>query len=382
MRTFHFTRLLSLCAIVLTLSAAARASVVHTELVEGTRIQVFEVARSLDRPWGIAFLPDNSGNALITERSGRIRSVNTKTGIVGPTLTGVPQVYASGQGGLLDIVVSPKFSADNTVFFSYSEPHKDGARTAVARAVVAGQTLREVTVIFRQAQGLDNGYHFGSRLAFARDGTLFITTGDRYTEKDGAQLLTTHFGKVIRINPDGSVPKDNPYAQHATALKEIWSYGHRNLQGAAIHPATGALWTSEHGPRGGDEINTPQAGKNYGWPIVGFGIDYSGQKLHDATARVGMESPVHHWVPSIAACGMNFYTGDKFAAWKGALFVTGLSARTLVMLSLTGDKVTRETRLLNDLGHRLRHVVTGPDGTLYVLTDDANGRLLRIEPAR
>ncbi len=369
-------------SVIVTFSAFSHAKTLLSETVDGVVVNVVEIASGLDQPWGIAFLPDRSGRALVTERGGDIRIVEIKTNQTGKPLEGVPKVYARGQGGLLDIALSPTFARDQWVFISYSEPHKDGARTAVARMKFAEDRFTDVSVIFRQAQGLDNGFHFGSRLVFAPDKTLFITTGDRYTEKDEAQNKNSHHGKVLRVTFDGKPAPDNPFASAGGAGAYVWSFGHRNLQGAALHPKTGKLWTSEHGPKGGDEINIPLAGKNYGWPVVGFGIDYSGAKLHDASAKPGMEAPVHHWVPSIGVSGIAFYTGDAIPKWTGRLFAAGLASRSLAMLTLDGEKIVKETRLLEKLNDRIRHVTTGPDGMLYFLTGEQNGRVLRIELSR
>jgi glucose/arabinose dehydrogenase len=359
------------------------AKVVHTETVDGVWVSVIEVANGLSQPWGAAFLPDGSGRALVTERDGEIRLVETKTGKVSPPLAGVPKVYAQGQGGLLDIALSPTFTHDQWVYVSYAEPHKDGARTAVSRLRFAVDRFTESNVVFRQAQGLDNGYHFGSRLAFALDGkSLFVTTGDRYDQKDEAQNKNSHHGKVLRVTLDGKPVPDNPYARAGDAGAYVWSIGHRNVQGAAIHPKTGKLWTSEHGPKGGDEVNITLAGKNYGWPVVGFGVDYSGAKLHESTAKAGMEAPAHYWVPSIGTSGIGFYTGHAIPKWTGRLFVAGLASRSLAMLTLDGEKIVKEDRLLEKMNERIRHVVTAPDGFLYVLTGERNGRLLRIEAAK
>lgn len=340
------------------------------------------VAEGLGNPWAMTFLPgDPAGRILVTERAGRMRIVG-KDGKVGPALTGVPAVHAVNQGGLLDVVASPDFQRDRTIYFSFAQPVSGGARTAVASAQLAASDSKidNVKIIFAQADVVGGGHHFGSRIVIARDGSLFITTGDRYSEKDKAQSLETHLGKVIHINTDGSIPKDNPFATNATARKEIWSYGHRNLQGAAIHPVSGKLWTNEHGPRGGDELNVPLAGKNYGWPVIGYGIDYSGLRMHDSTAKAGMEQPIHYWVPSIAPSGMAFYSADRFPQWKNSLFIGALAGQHLARLTLDGERVVAEERLLLDLKARIRDVRQGPDGDVYVLTDDANGKILRVSP--
>jgi glucose/arabinose dehydrogenase len=338
------------------------------------------VAEGLEHPWALAFLPgEPAGRMLVTERAGRMRIVSND-GQVGAPLSGLPSVHAVNQGGLLDVVAAPDFQRSRTIYFTFAQPASGGARTAVASAQLGDNKLENVKVIFAQADVVSGGHHFGSRIAIARDGSLFITTGERYTEKDRAQSLQSHLGKVIHINADGSVPKDNPFAGSATARGEIWSYGHRNMQGAAIHPVTGRLWTHEHGPRGGDEINIAQAGKNYGWPVIGYGIDYSGLRMHEATAKAGMEQPLHYWLPSIAPSGMAFYTADRFPQWKNSLFVGALAGEHLARLTLDGERVISEERLLAERKERIRDVRQGPDGYIYAVTDEKNGKLLRVSP--
>jgi aldose sugar dehydrogenase len=338
------------------------------------------VAEGLDHPWALAFLPGEPvGRMLVTERRGTMRIVSAD-GKIGPALRGVPAVHATGQGGLLDVVIAPDFARSRTIFFSFAQPVAGGARTAVASAELGDAGVDNVKVIFAQADVTSGGLHFGSRIAVANDGRLFITTGERYSEKDKAQSLATHLGKVIRINADGSIPKDNPLATHASAKREIWSYGHRNMQGAAIHPVTGKLWTHEHGPQGGDELNVPLAGKNYGWPVIGYGIDYSGLRLHETGTKAGMEQPIHYWLPSIAPSGMAFYTADRFPRWRQSLFVGALSGKHLARLTLDGEKIIAEERLLVNRTERIRDVRQGPDGYVYVLTDETNGKILRVSP--
>lgn len=365
-------------ALALALSVVLGLPAVNAQQVAtiGTTAKVTVFAKGLEHPWGLAFLPD--GRALVTERPGRLRLV-AKDGELSPPVSGVPDVYAEGQGGLLDVAVDPDFSTNGFVYLSYAEPGDGGARLAVARAKLDGTTLAGTTVIFRQSETVDSGRHFGSRLVFAPDGTLFITTGDRGSRSMSAQKLDSHIGKVLRINKDGAAPSDNPFAAKADVKAEIWSYGHRNIQGAAINPATGTLWTNEHGARGGDEVNHPEAGKNYGWPVITYGRDYSGAKIGIGTATTGMEQPVHYWDPSIAPSGMMFYTGDRFPAWKGSLFVGALAGQKLMRLTLSGDKVTGEEALLTDLA-RIRDVRQGPDGLIYLLTDDSDGAIWQIAP--
>jgi glucose/arabinose dehydrogenase len=338
-------------------------------------------AEGLAYPWGMAFLPD--GRALVTERPGRLRLVG-RDGKVSAPLEGVPKVAAGGQGGLLDVALSPDFASSKTIYLSYSEPRQGGRATGVARARLAleggGGRLEDVETIFRQQPATPAYMHFGSRLVFARDGNLFVTLGER-GQRDKAQDLATHFGKVVRIRPDGSLPPDNPFLGKAGVRPEIWSFGHRNPQAAALHPATGKLWTVEHGARGGDEVNIPRAGRNYGWPVITYGRDYTGLSIGEGTAKAGMEQPVYYWDPSIAPSGMAFYTGSLIPEWKGNLFVGALRGAALHRLVLDGERVAGEEVLLRDLGERIRDVRSGPDGALWVLTDSPRGRILRLVPA-
>jgi glucose/arabinose dehydrogenase len=346
---------------------------------EHGRVRLVTVADGLEHPWGMAFLPD--GRVLVTERPGRLRIVSGD-GRVGPPLGGLPTVDAEGQGGLLDVALDPGFARNQLVYLSYAEPRAGGNGTSVARGRLTEQGLADVRVVFRQEPAVASRHHFGSRLVFARDGRLFVTLGDRNSERARAQGLDTHIGKVVRIEPDGKVPADNPFAGRAGALPEIWSYGHRNVQGAALHPRTGELWTNEHGPQGGDELNRTLAGRNYGWPTATYGVEYSGRKISDTPTAPGIEPPVHYWVPSIATSGLLFYTGDEFPAWQGNAFVGGLASQQLVRLELDGDRVVDEEVLLEGVvRQRVRDVEQGPDGLIYLLTDEADGRLLRIEPA-
>jgi glucose/arabinose dehydrogenase len=338
------------------------------------------VASGLRNPWSLAFLPD--GRMLVTEKAGTMRIV-WPDGRVGDPLQGVPRVESAGQGGLLDVALDPKFADNALVYWSYSEADPDGGRgnsTAVARARLEGNALREVRVIFRQAPKFASSAHFGSRLVFARDGRLFVTLGDRFLRRDDAQTLDNDHGKIVRIESDGRIPADNPFVGRAGARPEIWSMGHRNVQGAALHPATGELWADEHGPQGGDELNLVERGKNYGWPVITYGAEYgSGAKIGEGTAKAGMEQPLTYWVPSIATSGLAFLTSDRYPGWKGSAFIGALKAQLLVRLELDGRKVVREERLLQGFGERIRDVRQGPDGWLYLLTDSSNGRIVRLE---
>jgi glucose/arabinose dehydrogenase len=366
----------------LPLAIAAPATAQQMLKSEDGDLRVETVASGLANPWGLAFLPD--GRMLVTERPGRMRIV-ARDGTLSQPLAGVPQVAANNQGGLLDVALDRDFAKNGIIYFCYSDPVPGGAQTALARARLdAGATPRLVDVkrIFQQQGPPSSGLHFGCRIAQARDGNLFLTTGDHYAHRNLAQTLDNHLGKVIRIAPDGSVPKDNPFVGKPGAKPEIWSYGHRNSQGALIHPATGKLWMHEHGPRGGDEINIPAAGKNYGWPVIGYGIDYSGAKIHEGAAKAGMEQPIRQWTPVIAPSGFAIYQGDLFPQWKGNAFIGGLVTRTLVRLELDGEKVTKEERLLGALNERIRDVRVGPDGAIWLLTDNSSGRILRVTPAK
>jgi glucose/arabinose dehydrogenase len=347
------------------------------------------VATGLQNPWAVAFLPE--GRFLVTERAGRMRVVEPD-GRLGSPLAGLPAVDVGGQGGLLDVITDVGFATNRRIYFCYSEPAASGGgnSTALARASLSPDRSRldEVQVLFSQKPKFSSSAHFGCRIVERRkdgkpDGTLFLTLGDRYSRMQDAQTLDNHHGKVIRINKDGTVPKDNPFVGRAGALPEIWSYGHRNMQGATLAP-DGTYWTHEHGPQGGDEINLPQPGRNYGWPVITYGENYGGGKIGEGlTAKAGMEQPLHYWVPSIAPSGMAFLTSESYgSAWRGNLFVGSLKFGYLNRIELSGPfggKVVREHKLLEGVG-RIRDVRQGPDGLLYVLTDSAQGRLLRLQP--
>jgi glucose/arabinose dehydrogenase len=344
-------------------------------------LEVKTFAQNLVNPWALAFLPE--GRVLVTERPGRMRVVSAQ-GALSQPLKGVPDVWAVGQGGLLDVVTDKDFTANRTIYFCYAERAGNGGRTAVARAALVdgdAPRLEAVKVIFRQDGPLSSGNHHGCRIAQGSDGNLFVSLGEHFSSRDEAQNLANHLGKIIRIAPDGSVPADNPFVGRAGAKPEIWSFGHRNAQALAFNPASGGLWEIEHGPRGGDEVNIIDPGKNYGWPVIGYGIDYSGATIHEATAKPGMEQPIKYWVPSIAPSGMAFYKAKLFSKWDGSLFTGALAGKMLVRLSLAGDKIVGEERLLQALNERIRDVRLGPDGALWLLTDNAAGRILRVTPA-
>lgn len=347
---------------------------------EEGQLSVSTVADGLNNPWALAFLPGGK-DMLVTERPGNLRIVNVE-GRVGPPVSGVPKVWAEGQGGLLDVVLSPEFAKDRTVYLSFAEVGSDGkAGTAVGRGQLSQDNARleNFTVIFRQQPKLSEGNHFGSRLVFDRDGYLFIALGEN-NQRPTAQDLDKLQGKIVRILPDGEVPKDNPFVGRDNVRPEIWSFGHRNQQGAALNPWTGKLWTHEHGPRGGDEINIPEPGKNYGWPIATHGINYSLLPIPEAKGKHvdGMVDPHHVWEKSLGISGMAFYDSPTFKVWDHNLFIGALATQQLIRLQLDGDKVVHEERLLGDLNARIRDVRVGPDGYLYVLTDAKDGALLKV----
>jgi glucose/arabinose dehydrogenase len=340
-------------------------------------IRVDTVARGLEHPWALAFLPD--GRILVTERPGRLRIVE-RDGTLSEPLGGVPEVLAEGQGGLLDVAVDPRFADNQLVYLSFSELDDNGrSGTSVVRGRLGSGRLENVQAIYRQVPKVRSAMHFGSRLVFDREGRLFVTQGDRGNQRSLVQDLSTDVGKVVRINTDGSIPRDNPFVGRQGVRPEIWSHGHRNVQAAALHPQSGQLWTVEHGARGGDELNRPEAGKNYGWPVITYGRDYSGARLGEGTAREGMEQPVYYWDPVIAPSGMTFYTGDAFPNWRGSAFVGSLNPGGLVRLVIDNGRVTLEERYLRQLG-RVRDVQQGPDGFLYLVIDSGRAPLVRVRP--
>lgn len=357
----------------------AAPAIAQTHATQEHRIRVNTLTEGLANPWSIAFLPD--GRMLVTERAGRLRIISKDFKLDPQPVNGLPAVAATGQGGLLDVALHPKFAQNNLVYLSYSAGDRNGIGTEVARGVLKGNQLENVLVIFRMEPKLRTGYHFGSRLVFDRDGFLFITLGDR-GEMERAQNPGDHNGSVIRLHDDGRVPQDNPFVGKPGWRTEKFTLGNRNMQGAALHPQSGLLWTHEHGPQGGDEINIIRAGTNYGWPVITYGANYgTGTKIGEGTAKDGMAQPLYKWVPSIAPSGMAFYSGDKFPKWRGDLFVGALKDQMLVRLKLDGEKIVREERLLKNALGRIRDVRQGPDGYLYLLTDAPNGVLARIEPA-
>jgi glucose/arabinose dehydrogenase len=347
------------------------------ETRSGVRLNIQSIAR-LEHPWAIAFLPD--GRALVTERPGRMRIV-TRDGDVSAPIAGLPEISAHGQGGLMDVTLGPNFAQDRLIYWSFVEPRERGDSTSVARGRLSedGARVSEVQVIFRQAPWRSNG-HYGSRLIFDRDGRLFVTMGDRQSSPSErvAQNLATTIGKVVRINPDGSIPSDNPFVGRNGVPAAIWSYGHRNIQGADLHPETGELWEVEHGPRGGDELNVVRGGRNYGWPAITYGESYSGEPIADNPVREGMEQPLYYWDPVIAPGDMDFYRGELFP-WRGDVLIASLTTNTLVRLRLEGERVVGEERF--DLDHgRVRDLAEVSDGSLWVLTDEDNGEILRLTP--
>lgn len=363
-------------SLLISLPFSAAAQTVTTSSEE---FRIVKVTNGLEHPWGMAFLPD--GRILVSERPGRLRIID-KGQLQPQPVSGLPQVSSRGQGGLLDVALHPDFSSNQLVYFAYTASRSRGISTNVARGRLEGERLEDVEVIFRGNRGTTTGRHFGSRLVFDGKGFLYIGLGD-HGQKDRAQQTDDHAGSVIRIHDDGRVPADNPVRQqHPDWLAEIFSIGNRNIQGAALHPTSGELWAHEHGPQGGDEINIIRSGRNYGWPIITYGVNYGiGTKIGEGTHKEGMEQPLHYWDPSIAPSGMMFYTGNKFPNWQGNLFVGALRGQMLVRLTLEGEEIVAEERMLQNQVGRIRDVRQGPDGFIYLLTDARNGALLRLEPA-
>ncbi len=331
----------------------------------------------LQHPWAIEFLPD--GSMLVSERPGYLRKV--KQGVVSKPIKGLPKLRAFGQGGLLDIALDPNFESNQLIYLSYAGVNEDGVGTEVVKARLQDNRLEDATVIFSLNFKNESGYHFGSRLQFDKQGDLYISLGDR-GEMDRAQDLSDHAGSLIRVKADGSIPTDNPFINKQGAQPEIYTWGNRNMQGMAMHPDSGAIWTVEHGPQGGDELNLMQAGKNYGWPVITYGKNYgTGTDIGEGTEKAGMEQPVHYWVPSIATSSLLFYDGEQFSDWQGNAFVGSLKFGQLARLEMKGNKVVHEERLLNGKLGRIRDVKQGPDGLIYVITDEQNGAIYRLKPA-
>lgn len=345
---------------------------VQTVSTQAGSVAVTTLANGLDHPWGMAFLPD--GRLLITERAGTLRILNTDHTLSQP-LKGTPEVFHRGQGGLLDVALDPAFSTHHLVYLSFAEPGPGGASTAVGRGKLEEDRLSDFKVIFRQQPKVEGPNHFGGRIVFSPEGKLFLTLGERF-KFDPAQQLSNHLGTVIRINQDGTMPEDNPFIGQDDAEDAIWSYGHRNIEGAAIDPETGKLWIVEMGPRGGDELNQPAAGRNYGWPVVSWGKHYDGTDIPDPSTHPEFADAVIHWIPSISPSGMAFYTGEMFPNWRGSALIGGLSSRGLVRVSINGEQAKEVERI--SLGARIRDVEQGPDGAVYVLTDQDNGKVWRL----
>lgn len=347
--------------------------------------QVTELQDKLDHPWSMAFLPDNQG-LLITERSGQLRVWKEGKGLSAP-ITGVPEVYNSGQGGLLEVLLAPDFATSRKIYLTFAEAEQGSGKSKAGTALGGGRltadnrSIENFHVIFRQEPKLSVGNHFGGKLAFDKQGNLFMTLGEN-NQRPTAQELNKLQGKVVRLTPEGKPVADNPFINNANARPEIWSYGHRNPQGLALNPWTGVMWENEHGPRGGDEINIPQAGKNYGWPLATWGINYSGLPIPEAKGGkvAGTEQPIHYWERSPGVSGMAFYNSDRFPVWKHSLFIGALAQENLIHLKLDGNKIVSEERWLGDRKERIRDVRVGPDGYVYLLTDDSDGKLLRLQP--
>jgi len=343
----------------------------------GADYQLETIAEGLTYPWCIAFLP--GGDMLVTERSGDLHAI--RRGVLDTTpIDGVPPAYVRSQGGLFDVLVHPDFSNNQLIYLSYAHGTADKNGTRIARGRFDGRRISDLEIIFTVEPLKDTPVHYGGRMRFLPDGTLMMTTGDGFVYREEAQRLNTLLGKIVRLNDDGSIPKDNPFVNDPAARDEIWSYGHRNPQGLAIDTATGRVWQHEHGPRGGDELNLIEPGKNYGWPVATFGIDYPGSLISPFTEYEGMQQPLVYWVPSIAPAGMTYYDGDVFPEWRGDLFITSLVFNYIERIDLDGSEVVGQHRMFEEIGERIRDVRTGPDGRLYILTDSPEGRVIRVNP--
>jgi glucose/arabinose dehydrogenase len=362
-----------------TFALGCAATIVAAPQVMASEPKAVTVAHGLVNPWGLAFLPD--GRMIVTERAGRMRVVD-RDGQLGPPLAGLPPIDVGGQCGLLDVAVDPAFADNNRIWFTYAERGDGGNSTALAVGRLGARGLTEVRTVFRQMPKVRSTLHCGSRIVFDRNGHVFVGLGDRFSRKDDAQTLDNHLGKVVRLDAEGHAAPGNPFAGTPGALPEIFSRGHRNIQGAALHPVTGELWAVEHGPQGGDELNVIEPGRNYGWPLVTYGRNYgTGTRIGEEGPRAGFEQPLHHWVPtSVAPSGMVFVTGERYPQWKGSLLIGTLREQVLIRLVLDGRKVLSEERLLQGLRERIRDVRQSPDGDIYLLTDSADGRIVRLEP--
>jgi glucose/arabinose dehydrogenase len=355
--------------------AQDRSAVINSEK---HTFRVVTLLKGLEYPWSVAFLPD--GRMLVTERAGRLRLVGQDLRLDPKPIAGLPDVVATGQGGLFDVVLHPEHSQNGWIYWAYNAPGAGGWGTALARGKLQGSRMTEVQVLFSMKPKTRSSQHFGGRIVFDKAGMLYLTLGDR-GDKERAQKLDDHAGSVIRLHDDGRVPLDNPFAKRVDAMPEKWTLGNRNMQGAALHPRTGELWSHEHGPQGGDEVNVMRSGLNYGWPVITYGVNYGfGTRIGEGQTKPGMVQPLHLWVPSIAPSGMAFVSGSKFPKWTGDLLVGALRDQMLVRLELDGEKVVREERLLQGIVGRIRDVRMGPDGLVYLLTDDSEGALLRLEP--
>ncbi len=362
--------------------AAAQAAGAENRTVQSEKhaFRVVTLVKELDHPWSLAFLPD--GRMLVTERSGRLRVVSRDFKLDPRPVEGTPRVAAVGQGGMFDVVLHPKYSENGWIYLAYNGPGEGGYATELLRAKFDGHRLTQTQVLFRLEPKSSGGQHFGGRIVFDRQGYVYLTLGDR-GERERAQRLDDHAGSVIRLHDDGRAPADNPFVKRAGAKPEKFTLGNRNIQGAALHPVSGELWTHEHGPQGGDEINVIRSGRNYGWPVITYGVNYGfGTKIGEGTHKAGMEQPLYKWVPSIAPSGMAFYEGDKFPNWRGNLLIGALRDQMLVRMELDGETVTREERLIRNAIGRIRDVRVGPDGYVYLLTDESNGVLARLEPVK
>ncbi len=377
-QVFRGLNILLLSLAGLTLSwAQDRSSVINSEK---HAFRLATLVSGLENPWSLAFLPD--GRMLVTERAGRMRLVGADFLVEPKVIEGLPEVAVRGQGGLFDVALHPQYAQNGWIYWAYNAPGAGGWGTALARGKLQGQRMTEVQVLFSMQPKTRSGQHFGGRIVFDKAGMLYLTLGDR-GDKDRAQKLDDHAGSVIRLHDDGRVPADNPFAKRAGALPEKWTLGNRNMQGAALHPQTGELWTHEHGPQGGDEVNVMRPGLNYGWPVITYGVNYGlGTRIGEGQAKPGMVQPLHVWVPSIAPSGMAFVSGSQFPQWQGNVLVGALRGQMLVRLVLDGEKVIREERLLQGRAGRIRDVRMGPDGLVYMLSDSSNGALMRLEPER